>query len=75
MSKEHNFKQDVMTLYCKNLGTVNISENLFQTSRNKCFIIHHHSIGEFTEENIVTYEHVITQKQSRDIPSAGLNTS
>jgi hypothetical protein len=47
-----------MTLYCKKLGAIIISENLPLTSRNKHFDFHHHSIGELTEKKTVTYVHV-----------------
>jgi hypothetical protein len=64
-----------MTLYCKKLGAIIISENLPLTSRNKHFDFHHHSIGELTEKKTVTYVHVITKKQVGDISFKGLNTS
>ena len=52
ISQEHHVKQDVITLYWKNLRTLIISENLSQTSRNKYSNICHHSFRELIEEVI-----------------------
>ena len=55
---EYNVTQDVMTLYCDNLSTINISKNPIQHSRKKHIDIRHHFVRELVEDKIVALEHV-----------------
>lgn len=63
MLEEYNVQQYVMTLYCDNLSSINISKNPIQHSRTKYIDIRHHFIRDLVEDKIVTLEHVATEKQ------------
>jgi len=73
MLKEYNVKQDVMSLYCDNLNTINISKNPIQHSRIKHIDIHHHFIRDLVEDKIVTLNHLATEKQLADIFTKALD--
>jgi len=73
MLKEYNVEQDVLTLYCDNLSTINISKNPNQHSRTKHIDIRHHFIRDLVEEKVVTLEHVDTEEQLIDIFTKALD--
>jgi hypothetical protein len=77
MLKEYGVKQDVMTLYCDNLSAINISKYHVQHSRTKHMHIdiRHHFIRELVEDNIVSLEHVVTEKQLADIFTKALDAN
>ncbi|KAK2359817.1 hypothetical protein QL285_085153 [Trifolium repens] len=75
MLKEYGVKQDVMTLYCDNLSAINISKYHVQHSRTKHIDIIHHFIRELVEDNIVSLEHVVTEKQLADIFTKALDAN
>ncbi|XP_058761388.1 secreted RxLR effector protein 161-like [Vicia villosa] len=67
MLTEYNVKQDVMTLFCDNLSSINISKNPIQHSRTRHIDIRHHFIREQVEDKVITLEHVVTERQLDDI--------
>src|SRR4030066_233437 len=73
MLKKYNVEQDVLTLYCDNMSVINISKNSVLHSRTKHIDIHHHFIRDLVESNIVTLEHVVTEKQLADIFTKALD--
>src|SRR4030066_2116457 len=73
MLKEYNVEQDVMTLYCDNLNTINTSKNPVQHSRTKQIDIRHHFIRDLVEDKVVSLEHVATEKQIADIFTKALD--
>ena len=73
MLKEYNVEQDVLTLYCDNLSAINISKNPVLHSRTKHIDIRHHFIRDLVEDNVVTLEHVATEKQLADIFTKALD--
>src|SRR4030066_1580538 len=75
MLKEYNVEQDVLTMYCDNLSAINISKNLVLHSRTKHIDIRHHFIRDLVEDNIVTLEHVVTEKQLADIFTKALDAT
>ena len=75
MLTEYNVKQDVMTLFYKNLSAINISKNLIQHRRTKHIDIRHHFIRELVEEIIVALEHVANELQLADIFTKALDAN
>ncbi|PNY13324.1 gag-protease polyprotein [Trifolium pratense] len=75
MLKEYNVEQDVMTLNCDNLSTINISKNLIQHIKTKHIGICHYFIRDLVENKIVTLEHVATEKQLADIFTKALDAN
>jgi len=73
MLKEYNVDQNVLTLYCDNLSTINISKNHIQHSRMKHIDTQHHFIIDLVEEKVVTLEHVDTEEQLTDIFTKALD--
>ncbi|MCI36366.1 copia protein (gag-int-pol protein), partial [Trifolium medium] len=71
----YNVEQDVMTLYCDNLSSINISKNPIQHSRTKHIDIHHHFIRELVEDKVVTLEHIATENQLADIFTKALDAN
>lgn len=63
MLKEYNVIQDVMTLYCDNMISINIFNNPVQHSHTEHIDIRHHFIREIMEDKIITLDHVSTEKQ------------
>jgi hypothetical protein len=74
MLKEYNVEQDVMTLYCDNMSTINIFKNHIQHSRTKHIDIRHHYIRDLIKDKIVTLEYVATKKQLTDIFTKALDS-
>lgn len=64
---EYNIHQNSMVLYCDNMGVINISKNPMQYSRTKHIDIHHHSICELVETNVISLEHVRRSVQLADM--------
>ena len=75
MLTEYNVTQDVMTLYCDNLSTINISKNPIQHSRTKHIDIRHHFIRDLVEEKTIKLEHVATELQLADIFTKALDAN
>ena len=75
MLTEYNVTQDVMTLYCDNLSTINITKNPIQHSRTKHIDIRHHFIRDLVENKVITLEHVATELQLADIFTKALDAS
>ena len=75
MLTEYNVTQDVMTLYCDNLSTINISKNSIQHSRTKHIDIRHHFIRDLVEEKTIKLEHVATELQLADIFTKALDAN
>jgi len=67
MLEEYDVQQGVLTLYCDNLSSINISKNPIQHSRTKHIDIRHHFIRDLVEDKVVTLEHVTTEEQLADI--------
>src|ERR1044072_9223237 len=67
MLEEYNVRQEVMTLFCDNMSAINISKNPMLHSRTKHIDIRHHFIRELVEDQIISLEHVSTEKQLADI--------
>ena len=64
MLTEYNVTQDVMTLYCDNLSTINISKNPIQHSRTKHI--------DFVEKKSIKLEHGIIKLQLADSSTKAL---
>jgi len=64
MLKEYNVEQDVMTLYCENVSTINICKNLIQHSRTKH--IGHHFIRDRVKDKVVNLDHIEAEQQLPD---------
>jgi len=62
MLKEYNVEQDILTLYCYNLSSINISKNPIQHSRTKHIDIRHHFLRDLVEDKVVPLEHVDTEE-------------
>ena len=75
MLTEYNVTQDVMTLYCDNLSTINISKNPIQHSRTKHIDIRHHFIRDLVEEKTIKLEHVATEIQLADLFTKALDAN
>ena len=75
MLTEYNVTQDVMTLHCDNLSTINISKNPIQHSRTKHIDIRHHFIRDLVEEKTIKLEHVATELQLADIFTKALDAN
>lgn len=56
-----------MTLYSGNMSAINISKNLVQHNKTKHIDIRHHFIKDLVESNVISLEHVCTDKQLVDI--------
>ncbi|GAA0168784.1 hypothetical protein LIER_23422 [Lithospermum erythrorhizon] len=63
MLKEYNVRKGVMTLYCDNMSSINISKNPVHHITTKHIAIRHHFIRELVEDKVITLEHVSTDKQ------------
>ena len=63
MLTEYNVTQDVITLFCDNLGAINISKYPIQHSRTKHIDTRHHFVRELVEDKVITLEHVSTENQ------------
>lgn len=57
-------KQDVMTSYCDNMSSDNISKNPVQHSRTKHIEHSHHFTIELVEEKVISLDHISTKKTS-----------
>src|SRR4051812_31849231 len=66
MLTEYNVTQDVMTLYCNNLGAINTSKNSIQHSRTKHSDIIHHYIRDLIKDKIIGLEHAVSDLQLAD---------
>src|SRR3954462_8099397 len=66
MLTEYNVTQDVMTLYCDNLGAINTSKNSIQHSRPKHSNIIHRYIRDLVKDKIIDLEHVASDLQLAD---------
>ena len=75
MLEEYDVKQDVMTLFCDNLSAINISKNPVLHSRTRHIDIRHHFIRELIEDQIISLEHVSTEKQLADIFTKALDAN
>lgn len=75
MLKEYNVKQDVMTLYYKNMQAINISKNLVQHNRTQHIDIHHHFIRELVDDKLITLDHVTNENQLADIFAKAMDVS
>src|SRR3954467_15056421 len=75
MLTKYNVTQEVMTLYCDNLGAINISKNPIQHSRTKHSDIRHHYIRDLVEDKIIGLEHVATDLQLADIFTKALDAN
>ena len=73
MLEEYIVEQDVLTLYCDNLSTINISKNPIQHSRTKHIYIRHHFIKDLVKDKVVTLEHVDIEEQLADIFTKALD--
>ena len=75
MLTEYNVSQDVVTLYCDNLNTINISKNPIQHSRTKHIDLKHYLIRDLVEEKTIKLEHVATKLQLADIFTKALDAN
>ena len=75
MLEDYGIQQGVLTLYCDNMSAISISKNPVQHSRTKHIGIRHHFIRELVEDNVVSLEHVVSEKQLADIFTKGLDHS
>ena len=64
MLTEYNVTQDVMTLYCDNLSTINISKNPIQHSRTKHI--------DLVEKKTIKLEHGVIKLQLADSSTKAL---
>lgn len=67
MLLEYGITQGVMTLYCGNMGAIDISKNPVQHSRTKHIDIRHHCIRELIKDKIITLEHIHSNLQLAEI--------
>lgn len=67
MLKEYNSKQDVITLYCDNMRTINIYKNEVKQICAKHIDIRHHFIRELVEKTVITLDHLSTENQLADM--------
>lgn len=63
--KEYNVTQDVMILYYDNISAINISKNPVPHSNTQHIGTRRHFIRELVEDNIITLDHVHTEKNLR----------
>lgn len=62
MLKKYNVEQDVMTLFCDDLSSINISKNHVQHNITKHINIRHHFIRDLVEDKVANLEHIATDK-------------
>ena len=74
MMTDYGFDLKTLTIFCDNMGTINISKNHVQHSRTKHIDIRHHFIRELVENKTLILEYIETDKQIADIFSKALDT-
>lgn len=75
MLKEYNAKQDVMSLYCDNMSSINISKNRVQHNFTKHIGKQHHFIRELVEDKLVTLDHESIENQLANIFTKALDVT
>ena len=75
MLTEYNVSQDVVTLYCDNLSTINISKNPIQHSKTKHIDLKNYFIRDLVEEKTIKLEHVAIKLQLADIFTKALDAN
>ncbi|WP_375704769.1 Ty1/Copia family ribonuclease HI, partial [Bartonella sp. AD328YNZD] len=65
--KDYGLNQESITLFCDNISAISISKNPVQHSQTKHIDIRHHFIRELVEDNMVSLEHISTERQLADI--------
>ena len=73
MLEDYGVTQGVLTLYCDNTSSINVSKNPVQHSHTKHIDIRHHFFRELVERKIISLEHIVTEKQLADNFTKGLD--
>ena len=74
MMMDYGFDLDILTIFCDNTSTINISKNHVQHSRTKHIDIRHHFIRELVENKVLVLEYIETHKQIADIFTKALDS-
>lgn len=63
MLGDYDIIQDVLSIYCDNISTINIFKNHVQHFRTKHINIRYHFIRKLVESKIVCLDHIATKIQ------------
>ena len=64
---DYGIYQKHLTIYCDNIGAINISKNPVQHSRTKHIEIQHHFIRELVKDGTLILEFIHTDDQNVDL--------
>lgn len=67
MLDDYSMRSDILTMYCDNSSTIDISKNFVQHSHAKHIDNRHHFIRNLVERKIILIDDIATKNQLADI--------